>query len=413
MSAGRAPRVLLAVCGGIAAYKACEVLRGLQKAGCEVRVTMTADAERFVGAVTFEALSGAPVADDLYGYPGSPIPHIELSEWADLAIVVPATANVMAKLACGIADDCLTSTLLACHGSCPVMVAPGMNTRMWANPATQANVSALRGRGVTVVGPGSGRLACGDVGEGKLAPVEDVVTAALAALSPRERDLAGLRLVVTAGPTHEAIDPVRYIANRSTGKMGFALAESAAARGAEVTLVCGPIPRPLPLSPEVRRVDVVSASQMHEAALSAFEGADAAICCAAVADYTPARPADHKLKKSREHLDRIELVETADILADLCAVKGGRVVVGFAAETDDLLAHAADKLARKGADLIVANDVSRPESTFGADTNRVALVSASGVEQLETMPLPAVADAVLDAVLRLGAGPDSHRDSMR
>ena len=415
MSAGRAPRVLLAVCGGIAAYKACEVLRGLQKAGCEVRVTMTADAERFVGAVTFEALSGAPVADDLYDYPSSPIPHIELSEWADLAIVVPATANVMAKLACGIADDCLTSTLLACHGSCPVMVAPGMNTRMWANPATQANVSALRGRGVTVVGPGSGRLACGDVGEGKLAPVEDVVAAALDALgaAPRERDLAGLRLVVTAGPTHEAIDPVRYIANRSTGKMGFALAESAAARGAEVTLVCGPIPRPLPLSPEVRRVDVVSASQMHEAALSAFEGADAAICCAAVADYTPARPADHKLKKSREHLDRIELVETADILADLCAVKGGRVVVGFAAETDDLLAHAADKLARKGADLIVANDVSRPESTFGADTNRVALVSASGVEQLETMPLPAVADAVLDAVLRLGAGPDSHRDSMR
>ena len=414
MSAGRAPRVLLAVCGGIAAYKACEVLRGLQKAGCEVRVTMTADAERFVGAVTFEALSGAPVADDLYDYPGSSIPHIELSEWADLALVVPATANVMAKLACGIADDCLTSTLLACHGSCAVMVAPGMNTRMWANPATQANVSALRGRGVTVVGPGSGRLACGDVGEGKLAPVEDVVAAALDALgaASRERDLAGLRLVVTAGPTHEAIDPVRYIANRSTGKMGFALAEAAAARGAEVTLVCGPIPRPLPLPSEVRRVDVVSAAQMHEAALSAFEGADAAICCAAVADYTPARPADHKLKKSREHLDRIELVETADILADLCAVKGGRVVAGFAAETDDLLAHAADKLARKGADLIVANDVSRPESTFGADTNRVALVSASGVEQLETMPLPAVADAVLDAVLRLGARPGSHRDSM-
>lgn len=415
MSAGRAPRVLLAVCGGIAAYKACEVLRGLQKAGCEVRVTMTADAERFVGAVTFEALSGAPVADDLYDYPGSSIPHIELSEWADLALVVPATANVMAKLAWGIADDCLTSTLLACHGSCAVMVAPGMNTRMWANPATQANVSALRGRGVTVVGPGSGRLACGDVGEGKLAPVEDVVAAALDALgaAPRERDLAGLRLVVTAGPTHEAIDPVRYIANRSTGKMGFALAEAAATRGAEVTLVCGPIPRHLPLPSEVRRVDVVSAAQMHEAALSAFEGADAAICCAAVADYTPARPADHKLKKSREHLDRIELVETADILADLCAVKGGRVVVGFAAETDDLLAHAADKLARKGADLIVANDVSRPESTFGADTNRVALVSASGVEQLETMPLPAVADAVLDAVLRLGARPGSHRDSMR
>lgn len=395
--AGRRPRALLAVCGGIAAYKACEVLRGLQKAGCEVRVTMTADAERFVGAATFEALSGAPVATSLYGHPGSAIPHIDLAEWADAAVVVPATANVMAKMACGIADDCLTTTLLACWGCCPVLVAPGMNVHMWQNPATQANVAALRERGVRFAGPDSGRLACGDVGEGKLAPVDQIVAAALALLAPR--DLAGLRVLVNAGPTHEAIDPVRYIANRSTGKMGFALAEAAARRGAEVTLVSGPCALATPAG--VSRVDVESAAQMHDAMVAAFEDADAAICSAAVADYTPAAPADHKLKKSAEHLDAIALVETADILADLCARKGERVVVGFAAETNDLLAHASEKLARKGADLIVANDVSRPESTFGADTNRVALVSAGGVEQLETLPLADVADAILDRLAAL------------
>ena len=387
-------RVLLAVCGGIAAYKACEVLRGLQKAGCEVRVTMTADAERFVGATTFEALSGAPVGTSLYEYPGSAIPHIELAEWADVAVVVPATANVLSKMACGIADDCLTTTLLAC--ACPVLVAPGMNVHMWRNPATQANAATLRERGVSFVGPDTGRLACGDVGEGKLAGVDEIVAAALALLGPR--DLDGLRLLVNAGPTHEAIDPVRYIANHSTGKMGYAIAAAAARRGAQVTLVSGPTSLPTPAG--VRRIDVESAAQMHDAMLAAFDDADVAICSAAVADYTPAAPADHKLKKSREHLDAIELTETADILAALCGCKGTRVVVGFAAETDDLLAHARGKLDRKRADLIVANDVSRPESTFGADTNRVALVSAEGVEQLETMPLPAVADAILDAVLQ-------------
>lgn len=389
---GERGRVLLAVCGGIAAYKACEVLRALQKSGCEVRVTMTEDATRFVGPVTFEALSGAPVATSLYDYPGSAIPHISLAEWADVAVVVPATANVLAKMACGIADDCLTTTLLAC--ACPVLVAPGMNVHMWQNPATQANVSTLRERGVRFVGPDSGRLACGEVGEGKLASVDEVVEAALALLAPR--DLAGLRVLVNAGPTHEAIDPVRYIANRSTGKMGYAIAAAAAQRGAEVTLVSGPTSLVAPAG--VRRVDVENAAQMHDAMLAAFDAADVAICSAAVADYTPVAPADHKLKKSHEHLDAIQLTETADILADLCATKGARVVVGFAAETDDLLAHAQEKLDHKGADLIVANDVSRPESTFGADTNRVALVTANGIEQLDTMPLANVADAILDWV---------------
>lgn len=386
--------VLLAVTGGIAAYKACEVLRALQKAGHEVRVTMTADAEQFVGPVTFTALSGSPVADDLYTHPTTPIPHIELSEWADLAVVVPATGNVMAKMAAGIADDCLTSTLLAC--SCPVLVAPAMNVRMWRNPATQANVATLRSRGVAFVMPDSGRLACGDVGEGKLAAVEAIAGAALGMLAAleRPRDLAGYRVLVNAGPTHEAIDPVRYIANASTGKMGFAIAAAAAARGAEVALVAGPVSLPTPAG--VARTDVVSADQMYEATCGAFVGADACVCTAAVADYTPAAPADHKLKKAHEHLDSICLVETKDILAELCRTKGDRVVVGFAAETNDLIAHARAKLERKGADLIVANDVSRPDSTFGADTSRVSFVSADGVEEHETLPLPDVADLICD-----------------
>ncbi|OUO46486.1 phosphopantothenoylcysteine decarboxylase [Olsenella sp. An285] len=401
----RRPRVLLAVCGGIAAYKACEVLRGLQKAGCDVHVTMTEDAERFVGATTFEALSGAPVATSLYGHPGTPIPHIELAHWADVAVVVPATANVLAKMTHGIADDCLTTTLLACWGCCPVLVAPGMNVHMWQNPATLANVATLCDRGVRVIGPDSGHLACGEDDTGKLAPVDEIVAVTVAALHRdfRERllvsDLAGREIVITAGPTHEAIDPVRYIANASTGKMGFALAQVARARGAIVRLVAGPCSLATPSG--ALRTDVTSAAEMHRVAIGAFEHADAAICCAAVADYTPVAPADHKLKKAAEHLDAIELTETADILADLCARKGERVVVGFAAETDALLAHASEKLRRKGADLIVANDVSRPESTFGADTNRVALVSAEGIEQLETLPLPAVADAILDRVAAL------------
>lgn len=389
-------KVLLAVCGGIAAYKACEVLRGLQKAGCVVRVACTAASERFVGAATFEALTRYPVCDDLFENPASDIPHIDYAEWADLALVVPATANVMAKMAHGLADDAVSATLLACP--CPVLVAPGMNTNMWRNPATQANLHLLESRGVRFVLPVEGRLACGDVGAGKLADVDDIVAAALDSLSDDAavQDLICTRLLVTAGPTHEAIDPVRFIANASTGKMGYAIAAAAARRGAEVTLVSGPTSLPCPEG--VRRIDVVSAAQMRDAAVSAFENADAAVCTAAVADYTPAHPADHKLKKAHEHLDSIELVETADILAELCASKGDRVVVGFAAETNNLIPNAKAKLARKGADAIIANDVSRVDSTFGSDTNRIAVVSADGVEQHETMPLADVSDVVLDKV---------------
>ena len=393
--------VTLVVCGGIAAYKACEVMRGLQKAGCDVRVAMTQDATRFVGETTFRALSHHEVVTSLYGMHETAIPHVEGADFADLVLVVPATANVMAKMACGIADDAATATILAAHSD--VLVAPAMNVNMWRNPATQANVALLRERGIRFVMPASGELACGYVGEGKLAPMEDIVAAALALLgkaegaAEKDAALAGRDVVVTAGPTHEAIDPVRYIANASTGKMGYAIAREAARRGAKVTLVSGPTA--LEALEGVSRVDVVSAAQMHEAALAAFESADAAICAAAVADYTPKAPADHKLKKTAERLDAIELVETADILRDLSARKGRRVVVGFAAETDDLLAHARQKLARKGCDLIVANDVSRADSTFGSDTDRVAFVYPDRVEQMETLPLERVAAELLD---RLG-----------
>lgn len=392
--------VTLVVCGGIAAYKACEVMRGLQKAGCDVRVAMTPDATRFVGETTFRALSHHEVVTSLYGMHETAIPHVEAADFADLVLVVPATANVMAKMACGIADDAATATILAVHSD--VLVAPAMNVNMWRNPATKANVALLRERGVRFVMPASGELACGYVGEGKLAPVADIVAAALALLGQAEGEkdaaLAGRDVVVTAGPTHEAIDPVRYIANASTGKMGYAIAREAARRGANVTLVSGPTALATPVG--VHRVDVVSAAQMHEAALAAFGGADAAICAAAVADYTPKAPADHKLKKTAERLDAIELVETADILRDLSARKGDRVVVGFAAETDDLLAHARQKLERKGCDLIVANDVSRADSTFGSDTDRVAFVYPDRVEQMGTLPLEQVAAELLD---RLGA----------
>ena len=402
MAAREGAHVLLAVCGGIAAYKSCEVLRGLQKAGHEVRVTCTADAERFVGKATFEGLTRHAVADDLYANPESSIPHIDLAEWANLVVVVPATANVMAKMATGVADDCLSTTLLA--APCPVLVAPGMNVHMWQHPATQANVRTLEGRGVSFALPVEGRLACGDVGQGKLADVDDIVGAALSLLERQapERDLQMTRLLVTAGPTHEAIDPVRYIANASTGKMGYAIAAAAARRGAQVTLVSGPTALDVPEG--VVRIDVTSAQEMYEASMASFPGCDGAICTAAVADYTPAAPADHKLKKAHERLDSIELVETADILAELCRQKGDRVVIGFAAETDDLLANARAKLARKGADLIVANDVSRRDSTFGADTSRIALVSPQGTLQRETRPLAEVADDVVDAMRDLLRG---------
>ncbi len=393
----RAPRVLLGVTGCIAAYKACEVLRGLQCADVEVRVAMTADGARFVGPTTFEALSRHAVATDLYEYPESKIPHIDLSEWADLVLVCPCTGNVMAKAAAGIADDCLTSALLAA-GPKKTMFVPAMNVHMWENPATQANVETLVSRGARVLRPAVGRLACGDVGAGKLPAVEEIVAATLAELScaGAVRNLAGKRIVVTAGPTHEAIDPVRYIANASTGKMGYAIAQAARSHGAEVVLVTGPCSLTPPAGVDV--LHTTSAAEMLEATVAAFAHADAAVCAAAVADYTPAHPANHKLKKSHEPLSAIELTETQDILATLSRGKGNRVVVGFAAETDDLIEYARHKLEHKGCDIIVANDVSRPDSAFGSDTDRVTFVTKTGAEELPTLSKTMVAEQIVSRV---------------
>lgn len=411
LEASSQKKVALAVCGGIAAYKAAEVVRDFQRNGCDVRVVMTENAAKFVGPVTFRALSHHPVIESLFNFEESATPHIDLADWADLFVVVPATANVLAKLATGIADDALTAALLAAHT--PVLIAPAMNTHMWNNPATQTNVTVLSERGYRFVAPETGLLACGYVGTGKLAGVSDITAAALELLAQpahddadaardfpeRPCDLTGHHILITAGPTHEAIDPVRFLANASTGKLGFTLAAEAYRRGAKVTLVAGPVSLPTP--PGVKRIDVVSATDMLHACETAFESADVAILTAAVADYTPLVCADHKLKKSREPLSEIKLVETVDILATLAATKGNRVVVGFAAETDDLLQNAQAKLERKGADMIVANDVSRADSTFGSDTDRVAFVTSGEVQQLETLPLVSVAHAVLDRTLRL------------
>lgn len=426
------PKILLGVSGGIAAYKACELLRLFQKQGCEVRVCVTPEAERFVGVATFEALTQHEVLVKLFE--GSdPIPHITLAEWADAAVVVPATANSMAKLACGIADDALSTTLLALPRNTPLLLAPAMNVHMWQAAATQDNLETLERRGIRIISPVHGRLACGDVGAGKLADINEIFASVMDALDARtalrsfdtdpdrtmllsfgqvacgEQDkedaaamqekLAGKRVLITAGPTHEAIDPVRYIANASSGKMGFAIAEACKSFGAEVTLIAGPTSLATPEG--VNRIDVVSASEMYQATIKAFENCDIAICAAAVADYKPADPADHKLKKGRENLDTIKLVRTRDILASLSVHKGERLVIGFAAETNDLLKNAQEKLAKKGCDLIVANDVSRKDSAFGGDTNRVSFVTAGGVEQLPTLSKYQVARALAEHIANM------------
>ncbi len=391
--------VLLGVTGCIAAYKACEVVRLLQKRGYRVKVVMTQNATRFVGPATFKALTREEVSVGLFDHPSDPVHHISLAHEADLVLLAPTTANVLAKLACGLADDLLTTTVLATDA--PVLIAPAMNTGMWKAAATQQNVARLRDRGYCFVMPDSGYLACGDTGEGKLAPVELIADTACELLCPSQT-LAGQHVLVTAGPTHEAIDPVRYIGNRSSGKMGFAIARAAHAAGAEVTLVSGPVSIPDPEG--VKVVHVTSAEEMLSASVEAFATSDCAVCAAAVADYRPAHPSDRKLKKAIDRVDSIELVETQDILAELSRSKGKRVVVGFAAETENLESYAQRKLERKRCDAIVANDVSQSESTFGSDTNRALWVTGTGVEHLPLMSKDELAREIVDRVARLLAG---------
>lgn len=384
--------VVLGVTGCIAAYKSCQVVRGLQKAGVRVKVVMTEHATRFVDPTTFRALTHEKVSVGLFDDPADPIHHISLAQEADVFAIAPCTANMAAKLAHGLADDLLSTAALATCA--PMVIAPAMNVHMYEAAATQANLATLRSRGVRFVEAGVGYQACGDVGKGRMAEPEEIVTAIIDALCSR-RDLEGKGVLITAGPTRERIDPVRYITNDSSGRMGFALAEAARDRGARVNVVAGPVALEDPAGVEVVRVE--SACEMLEACRGPFERADAAIFAAAVADKRPARVADAKLKKGVDDdlLSHIELVDNPDILATLASQKDGRVVVGFAAETNDVLANARRKLEGKGADLIVANEVGHGKA-FGTPDNEVWIVRADGEEHVPAASKRVVADAILD-----------------
>ena len=388
-------KIVLGVTGGIAAYKACDLVSRLGKHGARVRVVLTEHACKFVPPMTFETLSGNPVCVDTFA-PHSELEHIALAKWADAFVIAPATANCLAKLANGIADDLLSTTALAM--TAPLLIAPAMNANMWRHPATQANLLTLMKRGARTVGPGTGHLACGDDDVGRMAEPAQIVEALEALLNPR-RDFEGRRVLVTAGPTVERIDPVRYITNRSSGKMGYALAEAARARGAEVTLVSGPVKLAPPAG--VALVGVESSAQMCEAVLSRGEWADVVIQAAAPADFRPVQVAAGKIKKTGEGMT-LSLENTTDIAAELGRRKRpGQVLVAFAAETDDVLDNARGKLVRKNADLIVANDVSRKDAGFGVDTNAVTLITGDGLRALPLMTKREAADGILDAVAAL------------
>jgi phosphopantothenoylcysteine decarboxylase/phosphopantothenate--cysteine ligase len=365
--------VLLVVSGGIAAYKAAMLARALIRAGATVQALLTPAAATFVGAATFEGLTGRSVPADVFS-PTDQAPHIHLAREADVAVFAPATANLLAKLAVGVADDLVTSTALMLD--CPVVVAPAMHTEMWRHPATRENTSTLRARGVHIVGPEEGELAAGDVGEGRLAEEGAILAAVVAAVSGTDRAFEGRRVIVSAGGTREPIDPVRFIGNRSSGKMGYALAREAARRGAQVDLVAAP--NVLDDPPGVRVHDVETAEQMRSAIMDLVDGADIVIKAAAVADFRPERYSASKIKKDSGELSTITLVRNPDILAELGARKDGRVLVGFAAETDLAEDHGRDKLHRKGLDLIVVNRVDMADAGFNVDTNRAVLLRADG-----------------------------------
>jgi phosphopantothenoylcysteine decarboxylase/phosphopantothenate--cysteine ligase len=395
--------IALGVTGGIGAYKAVEVARGLQKCGHEVAAVMTHSATRFVGHVTFEAITRRPVITDQFAAGmNADIEHIALASTIDLLLIAPATANIIGKLANGIADDFLSTLYTATRA--PVLVAPAMNTQMFEHPAVRKNLETLAARGVRFVEPGEGYLACGWIGRGRLAEPEEIVAAAEAILRPAG-PLRGVRLLVTAGPTYEDLDPVRYIGNRSSGRMGFAIAVEAARRGADVTLVAGPTGLELPAGHLVRElVRVRGAEEMHRAVLSRVGGTQVVVMAAAVADYTPAARAAQKVSKDDGTLT-LTLKRTPDILAELghrrLAAGEGPLLVGFAAETEDVVARAAAKREKKHVDLVVANDVSRPDAGFDVDVNAVTIVGPGGAESLPLQPKSRVAAEILDRVEHL------------
>jgi len=387
--------VLLGVTGSIAAYKAGLLARLLVDAGADVRVILTHSAERFVGADTFAALTGSPVQTSLWDNPGEVV-HVHLAHDIDIAVVAPATANVIAKLAAGIADDLLTSTLL--ETTSPLVIAPAMHTGMWQHPATVANAASLVERGAAFVGPGVGALAAGDEGLGRLAEPDDILGAVERAIA-RRHDLDGVRIVVTAGPTHEPIDPVRFIGNRSTGKMGVAVAAEASARGADVRLILGPDTVPGP--PGVRTVRVETAEEMRRAVVTAAGDADVVVMAAAVADFRPKVVSDGKLKKE-SGAPELHLEPTTDILRELGEHKGDRILVGFAAETADLEAAGRGKLRAKHLDLVVVNEVGREGTGFGSETNVAMILSVDGDDEpLRTWSKSELAGAICDRVRAL------------
>jgi phosphopantothenoylcysteine decarboxylase/phosphopantothenate--cysteine ligase len=396
-------RVLLCVGGGIAAYKALELVRRLREAGAQVQVAMTAGAQHFVTPLSFQALSGSPTRTTLWDSAAeASMGHIELARWADRILIAPATADLLAKLAHGFADDLVTTLCLAT--TAPITVAPAMNHRMWQHPATQANMATLRARGVQVIGPEDGPLAEGESGPGRLSEPDAIV----AALSPQaesavaiDQALKGLKVVVSAGPTYEDLDPVRYLGNRSSGKMGFAVADSARRRGAEVVLIAGPVHLATPAG--VKRVDVRSAAQMREAVFAAFP-ADIYIGAAAVADYTPRAPAANKIKKSNESL-ALDLVRTPDILSEVAAqTQGLKLVVGFAAETENVAGYARGKLVAKHLDLIVANRVGVADGGFESDQNAMTAYWQDGERVFNPGAKTRLADDLIELIVeRLNA----------
>jgi phosphopantothenoylcysteine decarboxylase / phosphopantothenate---cysteine ligase len=395
--------VALGVCGGIAAYKAVEVLRGLQRAGCSVRVAMTKRACEFVQPLTFRALSGSHVIVDDYAPDNpDPIAHITFSQSVELLLVAPATANMIGKFAHGIADDFLSSTYLAC--SCPVLLAPAMNTIMWNHPATQRNLQQLRADGVHIIEPDAGEMACGTIGPGRLSEPEVIVASALRILGASARnqgDFSGEKILITVGATREEIDPVRFISNRSSGKMGFALAEAALQRGADVTAVVGVITAPAPSG--MKLIQVSSAEEMAQAVAQEADRATVFIGAAAVADYRPAHRAQQKVKKTADSLN-LNLERTPDILSQVASNrKDGLLVIGFAAETENVRANAQQKLQTKNLDLIVANDVTRDDAGFDSATNAITIIGRGDFTPIELPVMSKVeaAHRILDVIVRL------------
>jgi phosphopantothenoylcysteine decarboxylase / phosphopantothenate---cysteine ligase len=397
-------RVALGICGGIAAYKAAEILRGLQRAGCEVRVAMTKRACEFIQPLTFRALSGSHVIVDDYAPDNpDPIAHITFSQSVDLLIVAPATANIIAKFSSGVADDFLSSTYLAC--SSPVLLAPAMNTTMWEHPATKRNIQQLRADGVVVIEPDDGEMACGTIGPGRLSEPDRIVAAALELLGRHggayANDLRGEHFLITVGATVEEIDPVRFISNRSSGRMGFAIAEAARTRGAIVTVVAGSTKVSPPSG--IKLIQAFSAEEMARAVALELPHASVFIGAAAVADYRPAQRSEHKIKKSNESMTLI-LERTPDILSQVASTRrDGTLVIGFAAETENLIANAQQKLLSKNLDAVIANDVTRAGAGFDSDSNAVTIITRNGLQPVELplMSKRAASQQILDTIAGL------------